>query len=353
MMHRLKVFISNRQKTPVDEEMRQCVRSCLAQVLTDEGFPFDAEVNVTFVDDKEIHRLNLVNRSVDRPTDVLSFPLAEDGEYDTDPETDLVMLGDVVISMETAVRQAKEYGHSLTREIAFLTVHSCLHLLGYDHMNEDDEKDMFSRQEKALDALGITRETEMEKMLSGKLYDPSDPELAELRAQAFEMCRKINSSSLEKADRLLRKFIGSMGKDCTVLPPFRADYGRFITMGDRVFVNYNLTAIDCAAIDIGDDVLIGPNVSILPPVHSMKYRERNMRYREDGSIYDLEYAKPVTIEKNCWIAADVKICGGVTIGEGSVIGAGSVVTRDIPPDSFAAGNPCRVIRKIDNGDTDE
>ena len=96
--------------------------------------------------------------------------------------------------------------------------------------------------------------------------------------------------------------------------------------------------------------MIGPNVTLATPMHPLLPEERNIQNREDGSIYNLEYAKPITIKDNCWLASNVVVCGGVTIGEGCVIGAGSVVTRDIPPYSLAAGNPCRVIRQITEKD---
>ena len=96
--------------------------------------------------------------------------------------------------------------------------------------------------------------------------------------------------------------------------------------------------------------MIGPNVSIYTPVHPLRWQQRNIRKKADGTAYDYEYAKPIAIGNNCWIAGSVTICGGVTIGDGCVIGAGSVVTRDIPPDSLAVGNPCRVIRKITEKD---
>ena len=102
-----------------------------------------------------------------------------------------------------------------------------------------------------------------------------------------------------------------------------------------------------------DNAFIGPNVTIATPMHPLLPEERNIRTREDGSSYNLEYGRPVTIEKNCWISANVVICGGVTVGEGTVIGAGSVVTRDIPPHSLAAGSPCRVIREITEADRQE
>ena len=113
---------------------------------------------------------------------------------------------------------------------------------------------------------------------------------------------------------------------------------------------FNFTCLDVCEIHIGDNVMIGPNVTLATPMHPLLPEERNIRKREDGSFYNLEYAKPITIKDNCWLASNVVVCGGVSIGEGCVIGAGSVVTRDIPPYSLAAGNPCRVIRKITEKD---
>lgn len=102
---------------------------------------------------------------------------------------------------------------------------------------------------------------------------------------------------------------------------------------------------------IGDNVMLGPNVTLATPLHALRYQQRNLRTRADGSQFDLEYGKPLTIEDNCWLASNVTVTGGVTIGEGSVIGAGSIVTRDIPAHSLAVGNPCRVIRPITPDDT--
>ena len=154
-----KISITNKQKKfSITKEIRQTVRNSCNATLKFESFDLPAEVSVTFVDDVQIHELNSKFRNADRSTDVLSFPMGEDGEYDKNPESGCVILGDVVISMEHAVTQADTYGHSLQREIAFLTVHSMLHLLGYDHVNnEKEEKEMFSRQEKILENMGITR----------------------------------------------------------------------------------------------------------------------------------------------------------------------------------------------------
>ncbi len=135
------------------------VRKCCRAVLELEGFPWPAEISVSFVTDERIHELNRRYRHIDRPTDVLSFPLGENGQYDDDPATGAKMLGDIVISLDTAKRQAEEYGHSLEREIGFLTVHSMLHLLGYDHVDEGIETvRMREKEETVLSGLGYRRD---------------------------------------------------------------------------------------------------------------------------------------------------------------------------------------------------
>ncbi|MCC8042595.1 MAG: rRNA maturation RNase YbeY [Oscillospiraceae bacterium] len=160
-MSKLKVYIKNSQrKVKIPVGMRLLVRKCCAAVLAYEGFGSDAEVSVLFVDNSEIHRLNKLYRNKDRATDVLSFPLGQDGHYDVNCETGAKLLGDVVISMETAVKQAKMYGHSLEREVGFLTVHSMLHLLGYDHETSPlDTENMRKKEEAILSELGISRDS--------------------------------------------------------------------------------------------------------------------------------------------------------------------------------------------------
>lgn len=160
-MSKLKVYVKNNQnivKIPVG--IRLLIRRCCQAVLTTEGFDEDAEVSVSFVSNKEIRNLNNVYRHNDKETDVLSFPLTgEDGHKEINSETGAVLLGDVVISLETAVKQAEMYGHSLEREIGFLTVHSMLHLLGYDHETSPlDERIMREKEESVLENLGISRD---------------------------------------------------------------------------------------------------------------------------------------------------------------------------------------------------
>lgn len=159
-MGKAKVMIVNNQteiKIPVG--IRMLVRRCCHAVTDYENFKDDFEVSVSFVNDNDIHALNLEHRGIDRSTDVLSFPLGEDGVYDKNYETGALLLGDIVISLETACRQAKIYGHSLEREVGFLTVHSMLHLLGYDHEESSlQERIMREKEEAILGSLGISRD---------------------------------------------------------------------------------------------------------------------------------------------------------------------------------------------------
>lgn len=160
------IIIENIQEAiELSEDISSTIKLCVEKALEYENCDFDAEVSVTICDNSEIQAINLEQRGIDKPTDVLSFPMLEFDEngdaFDTDFDMngDLVMLGDIVISAERAMEQAEEFGHSFRREIAFLTVHSMLHLLGYDHVtSEEDEKDMFEKQDEILNLLGITRE---------------------------------------------------------------------------------------------------------------------------------------------------------------------------------------------------
>ncbi|MBQ5988467.1 MAG: rRNA maturation RNase YbeY [Oscillospiraceae bacterium] len=159
-MSKLKVYIKNSQsevKVPVG--IRLLIRRCCQAVLITENFKRDTEVSVSFINNKEIRNLNRIYRDKDKSTDVLSFPLGEDGNYDINQENGYVMLGDIVISLETAIKQAENFGHSLEREIGFLTVHSMLHLLGYDHETSTLEaRIMREKEEAVLEKLGISRD---------------------------------------------------------------------------------------------------------------------------------------------------------------------------------------------------
>lgn len=145
----------------------------------------------------------------------------------------------------------------------------------------------------------------------------------------------------DELEKQIRSILGKAGKNCTVMQPFRCDYGFNIEVGDNFFANYNFTVLDVAKVKIGDNVFIAPNVSIYTAGHPVHYKARNSMY---------EYGIAVTIGSDCWIGGNAVICPGVTIGKGSVIGAGAVVTKDIPENVIAAGNPCRVIREITDRD---
>lgn len=195
--------------------------------------------------------------------------------------------------------------------------------------------------------------TEKNKMLLGQLYAPSDPELTAMLIRARKLTRRYNltdEDELEKREGLLRELLSNSQNIPGMQAPIYFDYGCNTYFGKLCGINFNFTCLDVCPVCIGDNAFIGPNVTMATPMHPLLPSERNIRVRSDGSLYNLEYAKPITVEKNCWIASNVVICGGVTIGEGAVIGAGSVVTKDIPPYSFAAGNPCKVIRKLTEAD---
>ncbi len=196
--------------------------------------------------------------------------------------------------------------------------------------------------------------TEQEKMLAGKIYDPSDAVLFEKRTKAHRLCKDYNNTYETEEERraeIIAELIPDCGQGTCLLDPIRFDYGEFTKFGTNCFANFNLTVLDCCPVKIGDDVFFGPNCTIATPIHPLLAEERKMRFKENGVAYDLEYAAPITIEDGCWIASNVTICGGVTIGKNTVIGAGSVVTKDIPANVFAAGNPCRVIRPITESDS--
>ena len=150
---------NNQDIIKITKDLRNIVKKCCISTLYEEGYKGDFEVSVTYTDNEKIHAINLSHREIDNPTDVLSFPLMDDSGFSENPESGRKMLGDIVISVEKAIAQAEEFGHSFEREIAFLTVHSMLHLLGYDHItSEEDEIEMFAKQDLILEALGITRD---------------------------------------------------------------------------------------------------------------------------------------------------------------------------------------------------
>lgn len=195
--------------------------------------------------------------------------------------------------------------------------------------------------------------TEREKMLSGQLYDPSDEELVRLRRRAFRLVEQFNR--LQKEDtadqrEILLALLGGIGENVTFRAAVRFDYGCNTYIGDNCYFNFNSVFLDCAPIHIGSNVMAGSGASFFTALHPLLAEERNVRTDETGRRYNLEYAKPITVEDDVWLGGGVIVNGGVTIGRGAVIGSGSVVTRDIPPGVLAAGVPCRVIRPVSEAD---
>ena len=196
--------------------------------------------------------------------------------------------------------------------------------------------------------------TEFEKMSAGKLYDPSEKELAKMRLNAHKWSKDYNDTyedEEEKRKGILQKLCPHLGKGTYLQGPVQFDYGVNFYTGENCYVNFNFTVLDCAPVTLGNDVFIGPNCQLVPPVHPLLVEERKMQKRADGTLFDEEYAKPIVIGDGVWLASGVTVCGGVRIGSNTVIGAGSVVTKDVPSGVFAAGNPCRVIRKITEQDS--
>ncbi len=196
--------------------------------------------------------------------------------------------------------------------------------------------------------------TELEKMLKGKIYDSSDSLLDFQRKKAHRLSKDYNDTyddEEKKRFEIMKELIPDMGKGTYIQGPIQVDYGTNTKFGENCYANFNLVILDTCPVTIGNNVFFGPNCTLATPIHPLLSEERKIKYKEDGTMYDLEYAKPIIIEDDCWIASNVTICGGVKINKGVVIGAGSVVTKDIPEGVFAAGNPCRVIRKITKDDS--
>jgi maltose O-acetyltransferase len=182
--------------------------------------------------------------------------------------------------------------------------------------------------------------TEKEKMLAGELYNALDKELSEDRLRTRLLIKDLNDTSENESElrgAILKQLLPNAGQGLWLQPPFYCDYGYNIRTGENVFFNFNCVVLDVTYVTIGARTLFGPNVQIYTANHPVDYRER---------ASGLEFAKPIVIGEDVWVGGSAVICPGVTIGDRTVIGAGSVVTRDIPSDVFAAGNPCKVIRSL-------
>lgn len=183
-------------------------------------------------------------------------------------------------------------------------------------------------------------ELEWQKMLNGEIYNAIHPELQKRLAQTREKIWEFNNlrpSEISQQQDIIRNLLGACGENIVINQPFRCDYGCNIFIGNNFFANFNLTILDEAQVKIGNNVFIGPNVSMYTACHPLNADERNT---------GIEWAEPITIGNSVWIGGNVTIVPGVTIGDNVVIGAGSVVTKDIPSNVVAVGNPAKVIKHI-------
>lgn len=182
---------------------------------------------------------------------------------------------------------------------------------------------------------------ELEKMLAGSLYNPLDPTLVKMRLNARRLTRLYNQTiegEFRQRAEIIHELFGSAGKNPVIEPSFQCDYGSHIHVGKNFFMNFGCVILDCAEVHIGDNVMCGPHVQIYTATHPLEAKLR---------VSGVEFAKPIRIGSNVWLGGGAIICPGVTIGDNSTIGAGSVVTKDIPANVFAAGNPCKVIRELE------
>lgn len=192
-----------------------------------------------------------------------------------------------------------------------------------------------------------------QKILAGMPYSPDTSELVAKRQAAHNRCQQYNQTpetDLGLRRKLIRQIVPHQGAEAYFKGPIQFNYGEFTTVGDYFYANFNLTVLDVCPITIGDHVMCSPNVSLITAMHPLCYQQRNIQRQADGQMGDLEYGKPITIGDNCWLAANVTVCPGVTIGNGCVIGAEAVVTHDIPDNSLALGVPAKVVKTITEAD---
>lgn len=193
--------------------------------------------------------------------------------------------------------------------------------------------------------------TELEKCLAGEYYDCHDPAFLDMKGRARALLAAYHRLAYEQRTekrRILEELFGAVGDNVSVAQPFLCDYGRNIYLGNNVSVNMNCTFVDCNRIDIGDNVLIASNVQLYTAAHPVELEERLTPgwQRDSQSYFCRTFARPIRIGSGCWLGGGVIVLPGVSIGVGSVIGAGSVVTKDVPAHVLAAGNPCRVLRRL-------
>lgn len=191
--------------------------------------------------------------------------------------------------------------------------------------------------------------TEFQKCMDGEFFNGSDPELVEMTLRAKRLLVQFNATDFgdtEKRRAILREMLGSVGKHVHVDIDFHCEYGKNIFIGDKVIINMNCTLVDNNRIEIGNGVLIASNVQMYTATHSTNAWERTRIDWDDEKSFCMTYSQPIRIEDHAWIGGGAILLPGVTIGENSVVGAGSVVTRSIPKNCVAVGNPCRVIKRL-------
>lgn len=196
--------------------------------------------------------------------------------------------------------------------------------------------------------------TEEEKIFAGQFFCPGHPDLVAIKLRCHNLCSAYNQTfenETEKRADILEKIFAELGEGSRIQGPIQIHYGTHTHIGSGFFGNFNLTIQDDAPVTIGDRCNFGPNVTIVTPQHPLLPEERRALKLKDGGEKRVCYAEPVKIGNDCWFGANVVVCPGVTIGDNCVIGAGSVVTKDIPANSIAVGNPCRVMRTLGEADS--
>lgn len=195
--------------------------------------------------------------------------------------------------------------------------------------------------------------TEEEKIFAGRLFDARTKELRDIKHKAHVLCQEFNLLDEYDEDRLpiIKEFIGKIGEKYYFQGPIQFNYGCHTFIGENFFANFNTTILDDGRIYIGNNVMLGPNVSLMASSHPLIPEERTAMKYKDGHVSVSEYAEEIHIGNNVWIACNVVVCGGVHIGNNAVIGAGSVVTKDIPDNYIAYGNPCKPVRMITEKDS--
>lgn len=186
--------------------------------------------------------------------------------------------------------------------------------------------------------------TEWERLQKGLPYNDFDPDLFQRRIAAKKLFRAYNRTEDEEVElrrQILGQLLKKVGENVWIEPDFKCEFGKNITLGDNVYINFCCVVLDCAEVTIGAHALLGPNIGLYPVNHAADAEER---------MHGCCSGKPIRIGRNVWLGGDVKVLAGVTIGDNAIIGAGSIVTKDVPPDVVAAGVPCRVIRKITEAD---